>query len=557
MEKNIFEEPSIWKILWKIAPPVMLAQLIQAMYNIVDSYFVGKYSGDGLSALAVVYPVQLIITAIAVGTGVGVNTQMSRSYAQGRKQKADRAAGTGTVLAVVSWLVFSILSMVLLKPYVKISVSSPKAVEYAMTYGNIVCIGSLGIYLESVWSKVHQAGGNMKLPMAAQVAGAFTNILLDPLLIFGAGPIPAMGIAGAAYATVAGQFVAAAITVSGFRKPPVLQLFPFYVRRIYHLGFPNIFMQLLFTVYIVALNVILGGFADEAVTVLGLYYKVQSFFFIPLYGLQTCIVPLLSFTHAKQDYGRCRSILNKVLLLSAAFMLAGVVCFEGIPGALLGIFAREQKVFEIGIPAFRIVGLSFLPAVMSLTMPVFFQAIGKGKPSILLSLTRQIFCLIPIFWGLSKVSLEASWLAFPLAEIITGTVGLVLLISQVKQWKIEEKNLADRKERKKAVMKLITAIISKKDSDSVCSALTEAGFYFTKMMTSGGFLSSGNTTVLIGTEEDKVKSAISIIRENCSRRKETTPTTIPLAASAVNGMQEVMVGGATVFVTPVEKFEKM
>ena len=550
-KKNIFDEPSIWKILFTIAPPVMLAQLIQAMYNIVDSFFVGRYSGDGLSALAVVYPVQLIIVAIAVGTGVGVNTQMSRDYAKGREKKANRAAGTGTVLAVISWAVFAVVSVLTLRPYVKMTVSSPAAIEDAMVYGKIVCIGSLGIFLESIWSKVHQAKGNMKLPMIAQVVGALTNIVLDPLLIFGLGPFPRMGIAGAAYATVAGQVAAACITASGFRKPPALSVLPLYAKRIYQLGFPNIFMQLLFTVYIVALNVILGGFADEAVSVLGLYYKVQSFFFIPLYALHTCIVPLLSYTHAQRNYRRCSEILNKVLLLSVAFMLAGVVCFEGIPGSLLRIFAKDAKTLEIGIPAFRIIGLSFFPAVMSLSMPVFFQAIGKGKPSILLSLTRQIFCLIPIFWILSRVSLNAAWASFPISETITGLVGLLLLIRQKKLWKYEQKNQSEEN----CTMKLITAIISKKDTDPVCQALTEGGFYFTKMLTSGGFLRSGNTTVLIGTEADKVKSAIDIIRANCSRRTENTA--IQMAPGDTGSVSEVVVGGATVFVSPVEQFEKM
>ena len=556
-EQAVFDEPNIWKILLRIAPPVMLAQLIQAMYNIVDSFFVGRYSGDGLSALAVIYPVQLIITAIAVGTGVGVNTQMSRDFAQGRIKRANHAAGSGLILAIASWAVFSVVCVLIMKPYVKMSVTAPVAVEYAMTYGKIVCIGSLGVFLESVWSKVHQARGNMKLPMAAQIAGAVTNIILDPVLIFGMGPFPRLGIAGAAYATVAGQFVSAAITSSGIRKPPAVSVFPLYAKRIYKLGFPNIFMQMLFTVYIVALNVILGGFADEAVTVLGLYYKVQSFFFIPLYGLQTCIVPLLSYSHAKQDYRRCISILNKVLLISAAFMTAGFLCFELIPGQLLGIFASEEKVFSIGIPAFRIIGISFFPAVMSLTMPVFFQAIGAGKPSVLLSLTRQIFCLIPIFWGLSKISLNAAWAAFPAAEVITSVLGTVLLVKQIKNWKIEKKARKGRKERGKLCMKLITAVISKKDSDSVCRGLTESGFYFTKMMTSGGFLSSGNTTVLIGTEDEKVKKAIEIIRANCSKRKENMVSPIPLASGSASGVSEVLVGGATVFVTPVEQFEKM
>ena len=553
---NVFEESSIWKILLKIAPPVMLAQLIQAMYNIVDSFFVGQYSGDGLTALSVIYPVQLIIVAIAVGTGVGVNTQMSQDYAHGRAKKAYRVAGTGTALALLSWVIFALLSVFLLRPYVMTSAKSELAVEYAMTYGNIVCIGSLGIFCESIWSKVHQAAGNMKLPMIAQILGALTNIVLDPVLIFGIGPVPAMGIAGAAWATVAGQVVAALITITGLHKPPKLHMMPIYARRIYHLGIANIVMQLLFTVYIVALNMILAGFFDEAVTVLGLYYKVQSFFFIPLYGLQTCIVPLLSYNHAKGDYKRCITILKNTVVISMAFMLVGFLCFEFIPGGLLGIFSKDAIVMEIGIPAFRMVGLSFFPAVVSLTMPVFFQALGKGKPSIALSVTRQLFCLIPIFWGLSRIGLQYSWLAFPLSELITGTLGLILLRQQLRHWRLySSKTTPDKKEN--ISMKLITAVISKKDSENVCQALSEGGFYFTKMASSGGFLSSGNTTVLIGTDSDKVDSAIAIIRDHCSKRVENVSATVPQASGASTHPTSVVVGGATVFVTEVSQFEKM
>lgn len=278
---SLFDTESVWAILMRIAPPVMLAQLIQAMYNIVDSYFVGQFSSDGLTALSIVYPVQLIVTAIAVGTGVGVNTLMSRYDGQGNHHLADRTAGTGTVLALISWLIFAVLSGLLMRPFAAISTESSSVADLAVTYGTIVCVGSPGVFLESTWSKVHQARGNMRLPMLAQIAGAAANIVLDPILIFGLGPAPALGVAGAAFATVSGQVLAALIVVSGFRKPPPIRVFRSYAAKIYRLGFPSIFMQLLFTVYIMALNMILAGFSDDAVTVLGLYYKVQSFFFIP------------------------------------------------------------------------------------------------------------------------------------------------------------------------------------------------------------------------------------------------------------------------------------
>ena len=435
---STFEEKNIWKVLFKVAPPVMLAQLILAMYNIVDSYFVGKYSGSGLTALSVIFPIQLIITAVAVGTGVGVNTNMSGCYAQNREERAHETAGVGSMLAFISWLVFAVISTVFMRAYVKTSAGSQEVVEYAVIYGKIVCIGSISLFMDGIWTKVHQAGGNMKRPMIAQILGALTNIVLDPVLIFGMGPVPEMGVAGAAYATVAGQTVAAAVTFyKGFYKIPPKEKILGYIKQIYSLGFPSIFMQILYTVYIVALNIILAGFSDSAVTVLGLYYKLQSFFFIPLIGLETCIVPLISYAYAQRDYGRCKGIMTDTFIFAGSFMIVGIICFEFIPAQLIQIFSSETAVIEIGVTAFRIIGLSFIPAVFSLLTPVFFQAIGGAIPSIILSLTRQIFCLIPIFWLMSKIGLNYTWIAFPAAEIITGGVGIFLYIRQLKKWKMK------------------------------------------------------------------------------------------------------------------------
>lgn len=434
-DSNVFGTERIGKILSRIAPPVMLAQLIQALYNIIDSYFVGQFSGSGLTALSVVFPIQFIVTALAMGTGVGVNTQMSRLYAQGYEEDADRTAGTGTVLAVFTWALFAAAAVLIMKPYVTASAKSPEAIAYAITYGDIVCVGSLGMFLESVWTKVHQAGGNMRLPMLAQIAGAVTNIILDPLLIWGWGAIPKMGIAGAAVATILGQVVAAAITgVTGFRRPPKRKALLRYAGPVYLLGYPYMMMQALATVYIVVLNVILAGFSHEAVTVLGLYYKMQTFFFIPLFGLQTCIVPLLSYNYARSNYSRCRRVMKDSVVTALGFMLVGVLCFAFIPGALIGIFSRDAVVLEIGKSAFRIIGLSFPSAVLSLMMPVFFQAIGAARPSILLAVTRQVFCLIPIFWLLSRLGMQYTWLAFPVAETITGALGTILYFRQIRAW---------------------------------------------------------------------------------------------------------------------------
>lgn len=434
-QERLFASESIWKLLIRIAPPVMLAQLIQALYNIIDSYFVGQFSGDGLTALSVIFPIQLVITAFSVGTGVGVNILMARLFAQNRYEEANGIAGAGGMLALITWAVFSALSVLLLPAYVRTSVTSPAAIEHAVTYGNIVCIGSLGIFLESVWTKVHQAGGNMRLPMFAQIVGALLNIVLDPLLIFGWGPFPALGIAGAGIATVIGQFAAAVLVgLHGMRRPPKPAAFVRFAAQIYQMGYAYILMQALCTVYIIVLNVILAGFSDGAVTVLGLYYKFQSFFFIPLLGLETCIVPVLSYNYARRDFARCKKILTSSILIALVFMLAGVLCFEFLPAQLISLFSGDSTVLEIGIPAFRIIGASFFPAVFSLMTPVFFQAIGATLPSVLLSLTRQIFCLIPIFWLLSLIGLPFTWIAFPASECIAGGLGIVLCVRQIRRW---------------------------------------------------------------------------------------------------------------------------
>ena len=306
-----------------------------------------------------------------------------------------------------------------------------------------------------------------------------------------------------------------------------------------------------------ALNMILAGFSDDAVTVLGLYYKVQSFFFIPLSGLQTCIVPLLSYTYAKGAYGRCRRVVKNSVLLAMSFMLVGIACFELIPEQLLRIFTAEPAVLEIGVQAFHIIGISFLPAVPSLILPVFFQAIGAALPSVLLSLTRQILCLIPVFWLFSRIDLAYTWLAFPIAEVVTGTLGLCFYLHRIHIWD-RCKGAAPKPERKGATaMKLITAIVNRRDTSEVCAALTDAGFYFTRMASTGGFLTGGNSTLLIGTEEDRVPQAIAIIRQNCSRRTEKISSNVQLATPSAAYPTEVTVGGATLFVSDVTQFEKI
>ena len=437
-----FGTEKLSRLILRMAPPVMLSQLIQALYNIVDSYFVGSYSTPALTALSVVYPLQWLSTAMAVGLGTGVNTYSSRLYALGEDERAGKAGGTGMLLEIIVWALYSLFIIAILPTYVRLSANGEEVISDSLTYGYIVCVGSIGLFLESNWTKILQARGEMAVPMVAQVSGALTNIVFDPLLIYGIGPFPALGVKGAAIATVMGQCVAALVVCpKGFRKPPrKLSEFRVLSKNNLMLAYPSMLSQATMSVYIIVLNLILASFSDAAVTVLGLYYKYQSFFFIPLLALQTCVVPIISYNYAAGNHERCKESVNLTLGVASFFMLIGMFCFIGIPRTILSVFTRDEEVLAVGIPAFRLIGSSFISAVFSLTFPVFFQAVGQSFKSTMIALTRQIFCLIPFFYILSKISLTATWAAFPLSETTAGVVGLICYVRELGKWKNQKKD---------------------------------------------------------------------------------------------------------------------
>jgi len=423
---QLFGTEKISRILLKLAPPVMLAQLIQALYNIVDSLFVGRYSDSGLTALSIIYPLQLLMIALAVGTGVGINTVMASKLGIGKSAEADEYAGIGTPLALVLWLLFALICWLIMPFYARMSTRSEAVIQDVVAYGRIVCLFSTGLFLESVWSKILQATGDMKTPMFAQIAGAITNIALDPLLIFGLLGLPELGIAGAAVATVSGQFVAALIVAKkGFRKSPPLHVYPRHVKTVFRLGVPNMLMQSAYTFYILGLNLILATFSDQAVTTLGLYYKWQTFFFIPLGAMQTCIVPIVSFNYAAHNLERCKKTLITAVVFGLILMGAGALCFELIPVQMLRVFTADELVIAIGRVGFRWIGASFLPLVTSLIFPVFFQAVGFGLKSSLLTLFRTVVLFVPLGFLFSRLGLNWFWMTFPVTEILTSFLGFL------------------------------------------------------------------------------------------------------------------------------------
>lgn len=423
-QTDLFGTEKISKILLKLAPPVMLAQLIQALYNIIDSLFVGRYSDSGLTALSIIYPLQLLMIALAVGTGVGINTVMAAKLGVGNEKEADEYAGVGTPLAGFMWLLFAVICWFAMPFYAKMSTNSEAIIHDVIVYGRIVCVFSFGLFLESIWTKVLQSCGDMKTPMTAQIIGAITNIVLDPLLIFGMFGFPKMGIAGAAVATVSGQIMAALIVMKkGFRKSPHRQVYPHHIAKIFQLGIPNILMQSAYTFYILGLNLILATFSDQAVTALGLYYKWQTFFFIPLGAMQTCIVPVISYNYAARNIERCKKTLSASIIFGMSLMALGTLCFVCIPSQMLRVFTSDELVIAIGRVGFRFVGISFLPMVTSLIFPVFFQAVGSSLKSSLLTVIRTVVLFVPLAYLFSRFGLNWFWLTYPVTEVITSLTG--------------------------------------------------------------------------------------------------------------------------------------
>ncbi len=411
----------------------MLAQLIQALYNIIDSLFIGRYTETGLTALSIIYPIQLLMIAFAVGTGVGINTLMASLRGKGKPAEAEEAAGISAPLELVLWLIFAAGCLFGMPAFARMSTDSEAVIRDITTYGRIIGVFSIGLFLESGWTKVLQADGDMKTPMAAQIIGALINIALDPLLIFGAGPFPKLGITGAAIATVIGQIAAALVVMKrGIRKAPPAKDYQAITKDVFRLGFPNMLMQTAYTYYILGLNLILASFSDQAVTTLGLYYKWQTFFFIPLGAMQTCIVPVISYNYAAMDLERCRRTLRDSVIFGLALMSVGTLCFELIPGPMLRAFSKDPLVISIGLIGFRWIGISFIPMVTSLIFPVFFQAAGFGARSSFLTIIRTVFCFVLLGWLFSRLGLDWFWLTFPCTETITTLAGTAFYRSFLK-----------------------------------------------------------------------------------------------------------------------------
>ena len=429
---------SISRLLLKMSPPVMLALLIQSIYNIADSFFVAKYSAEGLTALSIVYPAQLLITALATGTGAGVNILISRLDGKGETEAQHDIIKSGLLLNIFHFLIFAFAGNMLANVYFSLSTENAVVKAQGIIYSMIIFSGSLGLFTESICTKILQARGNMMIPMIAQVTGSVVNIVLDVILIFGTGHIPALGIRGAAVATVIGQWVAMAITLFAVMKKYTLR--GRYkldtCKQIYANGIGSIVTQSLYTIYIVGLNMILKTFTEDAVTVLGIYYKIQSFFFIPLLGFQQVLLPLFSYHYGAGDNRRNREILKYSIIFSAAIMAVATGIFFLFPEKLIQIFSAESSIVAIGRYAFPVISVSFIFAGLTIVITSYLQGIAHIKASLFIIVLRQIVLLVPLAWLFHFIGLNAVWWTFPVTEIIASTTGAgIILILNTKSTK--------------------------------------------------------------------------------------------------------------------------
>ena len=427
-ETHLMGELHEGKLLLKMAVPMILSMLVQALYNIVDSIYVAQVSEDCLSALSLAFPAQNIMIGLATGTGVGVSTLISRALGRGDRDDASRTAGTAIFLSFCCWILMVLFGIFGAEVFVHSQTEVMTIRSHATSYLRIVTIGSLFIYLEVTAERFLQSTGMTKLSMWTQMIGAVTNIILDPFFIFGWCGLPAMGTAGAAIATVIGQAVGAGV---GFlfhtrhnRELPIVAKYirPYgdIIASVYRIGFPSIVMMIVGSLTNYLMNIILGSFTSTAVAVYGVYFKIQSFFFMPVFGINNGLIPIIGYNYGARKKERIYYTIRYGVIYASCFMILGFLCFQLIPELLLGIFSPSEAMLAIGVPALRRISPSFLFAGFCIVAGSTCQALDRSVNSLFVSVLRQILALIPAAWLLSKTgNVNNVWWCFPIAEIVS------------------------------------------------------------------------------------------------------------------------------------------
>ncbi len=424
------------QLLITMSLPMMISMLVQALYNVVDSMFVSYISEYALTAVGLAFPAQNLMISVGVGTGVGVNALLSKSLGEKNFDAANKAAVNGIFLAFCSWAVFALLGGFFSRTFMILQTDVPEIIAYGDTYLTIIAVASAGMMFQICFERLLQSTGKTIYTMLSQGLGAVINLILDPLFIFGLGPFPAMGIAGAALATVTGQCVGALLgLLCNLRRNPEITLsfrgfrpHGVTIRKIYAVGVPSIIMASIGSVMTFGMNKILGAFNSTAVAVFSAYFKLESFIFMPVFGLNNGIVPIIAYNYGARKPDRIRAAAKLGFLYGAVIMAVGMLLFWLIPGPLLGIFNASGYMLEIGIPALRLISLSFLPAAFGIVTSSVCQALGHGVLSLIVSVLRQLVLILPVSWLLGRfVGLSAVWAAFPFAEIFSFLLSVVFM----------------------------------------------------------------------------------------------------------------------------------
>lgn len=441
MDQTYMKEKPIFPLLMSMAFPMMITMLVNSLYNIVDSMFVAKISEDAMAALSLVYPVQNLIISIAVGFGVGMNAMIALFLGAGEKDRADAAATQGLVLNLIHGVVLSIAGIAIIPGFLRMFTEDRQVIQMGCDYGFIVFSFSVIIMDSVTFEKLYQAIGKMVLTMAAMLSGCIVNIILDPVMIFGLGPVPAMGIQGAAWATGIGQTVTLLVFVIAYvRYPITVTLKRKYMKpekgictRFYAIGIPATLNMALPSLLVSVLNGILAGFSQSYVVVLGVYYKLQSFLYLPANGIVQGMRPLISYNYGAKEGKRVRKIYRTALGLIAAIMGTGTLLCQGIPGVLIGLFTENAETITAGTTALRVICMGFVVSAVSVTTAGALEAFGKGLQSFVISLLRYVIIMIPAAFLLSRVlGPSGVWHGFWIAELLTALAAFGIYKKEVR-----------------------------------------------------------------------------------------------------------------------------
>ncbi len=426
----------VGKLLFSMSLPMMASMLFQALYNIVDSIYVARLSQDAMNALSLAFPMQTLLIGFGVGTGVGMNALISRSLGARNQDAADRAAGVGILLYFVTAIIFAVIGLTLSEPFFRAQTANETIITYGSEYLTI-CLGlGFALFAQMCGERLLQSTGRTDLAMIPQLTGAIFNIIMDPVWIFGYIGFPRLEVKGAAIATVGGQFLAAIIgLILNLRHNPEIHLSFRRIRwhgataaEIYRIGLPSIVMQCVSSVMNFCLNRILIGFTEAATAVFGAYYKIQSFIFMPCFGMNNAMVPIVSYNLGARKYDRMKKAVRLTIITAICIMCAGTLAFELIPKTLLGLFSPTKEMLRVGVPALRIIGVHFPLAGFCIIAGSACQALGRPMYSLITSICRQMVALLPAAYLLSLTGrLELVWLAFPIAELVSLIFSAIFL----------------------------------------------------------------------------------------------------------------------------------